>query len=118
MSLRDDLIARGFIIPNPTTDPTPPEPLNGYQRETLTLRTFGPDDSPSAWSHFTDVYEDRFSGPVVVYSRDGEREGPNGERWQLPPLKNQWSHDWRRRVEAGQPTTHLRAPRWAYYGGE
>lgn len=113
--LRASLIQRGFIS-SPSTNTVPQEPLNEYRRQTITSRFINHDEDPSAASFLVDVYEDRFTGPVVVYSRDGVKEGRNGEQWQLPPLKNQWMHDWRGRVANGQPTVRLRAPRWAYYG--
>lgn len=118
MSLRDDLIARGFIQPITTPFPQPMEPINWYQRGTVTINTVDFDDDPSARDQFVDVYHDRFSGPVRVWDRETETLNTTTERWTLPPLKNQWAHDWRRRVEAGQPALRLRAPRWAYYGGE
>ncbi len=115
--LRASLIERGFITPNPTLTPEPIAPINRYQSDTLVVQNTDFDDDPSARDQYIDVYHDRFAGPVVAYSRDGVREGRTGESWQLPPLKNQWQHDWRRRVEAGQPALRLRAPRWAFYGG-
>ena len=102
--LRASLIERGFIIPNPETVKME-MPLNHLQVSHM-LGTI-------------DVYETRFEGPVVMYDRDGLNMGPNGETWRLPPLKNQWAHDWSRRVAAGQPTVRARGcGGYAFYGGE
>ena len=98
--LRASLIARGFITP-----------ITPSLREDL--------ESPVVLTDGTivDAYETRFEGPVIMYDRDGLCMGPNGETWRLPPLKNQWMHDWSRRVSAGQPVVRQRAGRFAYYGG-
>jgi len=118
MSLRDDLIARGFITPitSPTTAVVK-EPLNTYQWQTIALEGHDHEFDPSGADHMVDVYETRFTGIARRWDRETETLVKTDERWTLPPLKNQWQHDWRRRVEAGQPALRLRAPRWAYYGG-
>ena len=99
--LRASLIERGFIVPNPEATRIV-LPLNHLQ--------------VSHQLGMIDVYETRFEGPIVGYDRDGVSQGETGETWRLPPLKNQWAHDWSRRVAAGQPITRSRAGRFAFYG--
>lgn len=128
-NLRDRLIAAGFITPcgakaQPCAVDTTPitHPLNGYQANHRLRQAYLRDRDYSGADGLDDVYESRFSSPIWVYDRDGARVGratneDGSPAWAtLPPLKNQWQHDWRRRVELGAPARHLTSGRFAFWG--
>ena len=114
--LRASLIERGFIIPCGDSPEQSDRggfgvsPLNQLQRDHLRKQAAQRLGDP-------DLADDCLLVDEPIHDTYLDPKSGEWKDYRLPPLTNQWRNDWARRVAAGQPTVHLKAPRWAYYGG-